>query len=251
MCPPVSNVQMSDLEDALTDALAAARAAHAAATEALRRAEEVARAAGLSIEPTVTDELTVKRIKVVDEDGMLRLIIGNSTMGRTMPMRGRIIDHPGRPPFAGILFVNDEGTECGGLGFAGWRGPDGKEQAGYLTFDDYEQNESFRFGQNQIGDVATKFLEFSDQPAWSLVDMIEEAEGLGGAAAQAVFDRYLGEVGGLGRSRMRLAREDDVSVRLVLRDAEGRDRLRLVVPADGDAAAEILDAEGNAQSLLA
>lgn len=238
------------MSDAVTEALSAAREAHAAATEALQRAEAAARAAGADVEATPIDELTVKRINVVEEDGTLRIVIGNSTLGVTAPMRGRLVEHPGRNASAGLLFVNDEGTECGGLQFAGWRGPDGKEQAGYLTFDDYEQNESFRFGQNQVGDVATKFLEFSDQPAWSLVDMVGETEGLGDEETRAVYERYFGDVDGRGRSRMRLAREEDGSVQLVLRDGRGQDRLRFVVPAEGEPVVEAVDAAGAARSLL-
>lgn len=174
-------------------------------------------------------------------------MIGNSTHGRTLQVRGRLVEHPGRNASAGLLFVNDEGTECGGLQYAGFRGSDGKEQMGYLTVDDYEQNESLRLGMFQNGDATQRFVEFSDQPDWSIVDLIEETEGLEPPAAQAVFDRYFGEVDGRGRSRMRLAREEDGSVRLVLRDGEGRDRLRFVVPAEGDPVAEVVDPEGNAR----
>jgi hypothetical protein len=234
----------------LDDTLAAARAAYHAATTALRLAEEAAGQAGVFPPGPVLDEVTVKRINVVEDDGTLRIVIGNSTHGRTAPMRGRLVEHPGRNASAGLVFVNDEGTECGGLQYAGFRGADGKEQMGYLTVDDYEQNESLRLGMFQNGDATQRFVEFTDQPAWSVVDLVEETEDLDPAAAQAVYDRYVDEVDGRGRSRMRLAREEDGSVRLVLRDGEGRDRLRFVVPAEGDAVVEVVDPAGRARSLL-
>jgi hypothetical protein len=234
----------------VVDALTAAREAHAAATEALHRAEAAVRAAGLEVGTTVVDELTVKRLNVVEDDGTLRIVIGNSSHGRVAPMRGRPVVHPGRDATAGLLFVNDEGTECGGLQFGGYRRDGGKEQGGFLTFDDYEQNESVRMGQNQRGDVVTKYLEFSDQPAWSLVDLIDETEGLGAEETRTVYERYFGAVDGRGRSRMRLGREEDGSVQLVLRDGRGQDRLRFVVPEDGDPTVEILDADGIPRSLL-
>jgi len=152
-----------------------------------------------------------------------------------VPMRGRLVAHPGRNPSAGLLFVNDEGTECGGLEYRGLRGPDGIEQSGYLTVDDYEQNESLRLGTIQEGGASQRFIEFLDQPEWSLVDLAE------GRDVDATAR---------GRSRMRLAREDDGSVRLVLRDGEGRDRVRLVVPADGEPEVEVVDVDGVATSLL-
>ena len=233
------------MSDPVIEALSTAREAHASATRALLRAEAAARAAGL--EPGATlDELTVKRINVVEDDGTLRIVIGNSTHAAAIPMRGRLVEHPGRSASAGLLFVNDEGTECGGLQYAGSRGPGGPQQSGYLTVDDYEQNESLRFGMVQGDGASEKFLEFSDQPEWSFVDLAEEPDGLDEEAARAVRERYPGR----GRSRMRLAREPDGSVGLVLRDGGGRDRLRLVVPAQGQPVVEVVDADGVSHSLL-
>jgi hypothetical protein len=234
----------------LDDTLAAAREAYDAASKALRLAEEAAGQAGASTRASVLDELTVKRINVVEDDGTLRIVIGNSAHGRTMPMRGRFVQHPGRAETAGILFVNDEGTECGGLQFGGGRASDGVEHGGYLTFDDYEQNESLRFGQAQDARGSRKFLEFSDQPEWSIADLVEEIEGLDPEEAARVQQGYFQSENGLGRSRMRLAREEDGSVRLVLRDGEGRDRLRFIVPAEGDAVVEVVGPEGHTRSLL-
>jgi hypothetical protein len=236
------------MSETVIAALDAARAAYERATEALRLAEATARKAGVEVVPAVMDELTVKRINVVEDDGTLRMIIGNSTMGRSLPMRGQVIEHPGRNETAGMLFVNDEGSECGGLTFGGHRRDGGKEQYASLTFDDYEQNEGFRFGMSQEGSVVRRWLEFCDLPDWSLADLVAEVEGLDADASRAVQERY-DEQGGFA-SRLRLAREDDGSVRLVLRDARGQDRLRFVVPADGEPVMEILDADGVPRSLL-
>jgi hypothetical protein len=245
---------MGSMSETVIEALQAARAAYEQATRALRLAERTARETGVEVLPTTVDELTVKRINVVEDDGTLRLVLGNSTLGETVPMRGRLVKHPGRNATAGLLFVNDEGTECGGLTFGGQRTPAGREQIGYLSFDDFEQNEGFRFGMLQEGSVVQRFLELSDVPDWSLVDMIEEMDGLDEDAARAVQERYAasasGSGSGLGASRMRLAREADGSVGLVLRDARGQDRLRFVVPADGEPQVEILDVDGVPRSLV-
>ena len=238
------------MNESVIEALEAARAAYEQATRALRLAEHAARESGVDVVPTAVDELTVKRINVVEDDGTLRLVLGNSTLGETMPVRGRLMEHPGRNPTAGLLFVNDEGTERGGLTFGGRRTSEGKEQTGYLSLDDYEQNEGLRFGILQEGSLVERFVEFSDVPDWSLVDMIEEMDGLGEDAARAVQERYLEGAGGLGPSRLRLARETDGSVGLVLRDARGQDRLRFVVPADGEPQVEILDVDGVPRSLV-
>jgi hypothetical protein len=225
------------MSDDTTEALETARAAYEKATEALRLAQAAAD----------RDHLTVKRIDVVEDDGTLRMVIGNSTHARDLPMRGRLVRHPGRRPAAGIIFVDDEGTECGGLQFGGGRSADCIDHGGYFTFDDYEQNESFRFGQSQDESGSRKWLEFVDRPAWSLADMIEELEHAEPAEAATVQERYGAE--GFGTSRLRLFRDPDGSVGLVLRDGAGHDRLRLVVPAEGDVVAEVLDADGIPRSL--
>ena len=236
------------MTDTVIEALETARAAYERATEALRLAEAAARRAGVDVTPATVDELTVKRINVVEDDGTLRVVLGNSSIMQTMPVRGRMVGHPGRYPQAGLLFVNDEGTECGGLAIAGRRSGGVKEQAASLTFDDYEQNEGFQFGMAQRGSVVERFLEFSDIADWSLADLIDEVEGLDGEASREVEERYAAL--GSRASRMRLAREEDGSVRLVLRDARGQDRLRFVVPADGEPQVEVLDADGVPRSLV-
>jgi hypothetical protein len=73
---------MDEVTDALADALTAAREAHAAASEALRRAEAAAGAAGAEVDASVVDELTVKRINVVEDDGTLRMVIGTPVTPR-------------------------------------------------------------------------------------------------------------------------------------------------------------------------
>lgn len=235
------------MDDAVIEALSAAREAHAAATEALLRAEDAARAAGVVSTPAL-DELTVKRINVVEDDGTLRIVIGNSTHARVFPVRGRQLDRPTRTPAAGMLFVNDEGTESGGLQYYGGRTDDGVAHGGYLTVDDYEQQESFRLGQTQGPGGSTKYVEFVDRPSWSMADLVEAIEGRTPEEASDIQDRFAASEG-YGHSRMRLAREEDGSVGLVLRDAEGRDRLRLVVPGQGEPVIEVLDAEGRVRSL--
>ena len=110
--------------------------------------------------------------------------------------------------------------------------------------------EAVRLGQAQDAAGARKWLEFSDRPDWSIGDLIEEIDGLDPDDATRVQERYLAGENGPGRSRMRLAREDDGSVGLYLRDARGQDRLRLVVPADGEPVVEVLDADGVPRSLM-
>ena len=154
-------------------------------------------------------------------------------------MRGREVPHPGRGTGAGVLFINDEGTECGGLM---WWGD--SEGAGiHLSFDSYEQNDAVIFQHADEAGKRVSSLELIDRPTWSVADFITEYEQAADEGQRtAVTNRYFES--GNGWSRMRLARDDDGSVRLCLRDAAGRDRIRLTVGVDGEPRIELLDAEG-------
>lgn len=197
----------------------------------------------------VIDELTVKQIKVVEDDGTLRMIIGNSTHGRALPLRGELREHPGRNGTAGILFVNDEGTECGGLQFGGSQTDDGPHQVGVMTFDDYEQNESFRIGLFQRHGTSQRSLELMDQPSWSIVDFLDDLETAGHDGRAEVRSRYFADTPPGGISRIAIARSDDGAATIILRDGEGRDRIRLTAPASGSPSIEVLDETGDVHRL--
>jgi hypothetical protein len=83
------------------------------------------------------DEITVHRINVVEPDGTLRMVIANHAKLPGVIVRGK----EGAPdrPYAGMLFYNDEGTENGGLIFAGRREVNGRivDSGVSLSFDKY------------------------------------------------------------------------------------------------------------------
>lgn len=227
---------------ALAATLKAARDAYAAATAALIAAEQAATAAGVGVPAR---ELTLERLRIVEPDGTLRLVLGNGSVGDTIPLRGGEVPHPGRHPAAGLIFVNDEGTECGGLMWAGDRTDAGVR----MSFDSYEQNDALIIGHSDEAGERRSIVEFVDRPTWSLADFLKELEVAESADDQrAVQQRYFAQ--GAGARRMRLFRETDGAVGLVLCDGEGRERLRLVVPFDGDPRVETLDASGELTSLL-
>lgn len=75
------------------------------------------------------DELTVKRINVVDSTGQVRV-----TLAGSYP--------PRRTEVAGLLFVNNDGGEAGGLVYRGYKNADGQVLAGgILTMDQYNNDQ--------------------------------------------------------------------------------------------------------------
>src|SRR5687768_16654957 len=59
------------------------------------------------------DELTLKKLNVIGEDGKLRLVISNEKRQHPGIVEGQPLPKRERP--AGIIFFNNEGDECGGI----------------------------------------------------------------------------------------------------------------------------------------
>src|SRR3546814_16928154 len=87
----------------------------------------------------VFDEISVKRINIVEPGGKYRLVLANSERFPGLFMEGKEYKHHSRDG-GGMLFFHDEGDEVGGLTFAS--NPVGaKRQArGSLLFDQYKQD---------------------------------------------------------------------------------------------------------------
>ena len=91
------------------------------------------------------DEITVGRINVEEPDGTRRLVISNRAQFPGHFLQGKETPRPDRKACAGMLFINDEGTEDGGLIFNGGEAPGGHIGAGLsLTFDRFRQDQSLQ-----------------------------------------------------------------------------------------------------------
>lgn len=89
------------------------------------------------------DEINVKKINIIEEDGKLRLSISNKERSIANLYKGKPIGIPGgnRP---GFIFFDDEESEIGGLVFSGVKDPENGDyfQSGHLSFDQYNQNQT-------------------------------------------------------------------------------------------------------------
>src|SRR5437764_13437352 len=88
------------------------------------------------------DEITVGRINIVEPDGTKRIIISNKARFPGDYRQGKEVARPDRRAFAGMLFINEEGTENGGLIQKGSMGADGRISSGLsLTLDRFPQDQ--------------------------------------------------------------------------------------------------------------
>jgi hypothetical protein len=160
-------------------------------------------------------EITVRRINVVEPDGTLRMVISDHALLPGVIVHGKE-ESPERPQ-AGMLFYNDEGTENGGLIFAGHLNSKGEvvDSGGSLSFDKY--------GSNQIVQLAG-------------VDDNEDR-----FAGLVVTDSTVAPE---NHRRVWVGRGADGTATLALMDGQGRKRILMEVPADGTPRLSFLDANG-------
>jgi len=201
------------------------------------------------------DRIRVHRIDVVERDGTPRLIIADRTEFPGSFYHGREIGRARRKDSAGMLFINDEGTEDGGLIFAGATTDGQRSSFSHLSFDQYEQDQTVVIGTSLSPNGEKRAgIELNDVPDQSITPaLIAEAErikamahGSERGAAWAAFQRTFPS----GQQRAFLARAPDGSVGFTMNDKQGHVRLRLKVAEDGVPAIQFLDDRGQVKREL-
>lgn len=196
------------------------------------------------------DVIDVERINVREPDGTLRMVISNRALFPGAPLKGEEVPRPDRRQFAGMLFVNDEGTENGGLIQKGLVGPDGRASAGLsLTFDRFRQDQVIQLLHAEDGGKARSMLAINDETDGTQIDVMQRAKRmaeirqLNGPAADAAMQE-MQDKGQLSRNRIRLGTTMDGAAALSLSDARGRPKMMLLVSADGEPSIRMFDDKG-------
>lgn len=196
------------------------------------------------------EEINVGRINVREPDGTLRMVISNRAQFPGAPWKGEEIPRPDRRDFAGMLFINDEGTENGGLIQKGKLGVTGKADAGLsLTFDRFRQDQVLQLLHAEQGGQTMSMLSINDEPPHEPADAkqrmqrMDDADRLPREQRKAAYDQLKAE-GLMPANRVRLGTTRDRASALTLSDAEGKPRMRLMVSASGEPVIQMLDAQG-------
>lgn len=205
---------------------------------------------GSKAPPPNFEEINVGRINVREPDGTLRMVISNRAQFPGAPWKGEEIARPDRREYAGMLFINDEGTENGGLIQKGKLGLLGKADAGLsLTFDRFRQDQVLQLLHAEQGGQTMTMLAINDEPPHEPADAkarmrrLDEADRLPREQRQAAYAQMKSE-GLMPANRVRLGTTRDRASALTLADAEGRPRMRLMVTADGKPFIQMLDEQG-------
>ena len=166
------------------------------------------------------DEIRVHRLDVMEPDGTLRMVISNKDRLPPVIIKGKERPEMGEPrPQAGMIFYNDEGTENGGLIFSGRKNDKGQivDSGASLSFD--------RYGAGQTIQLA------------GVDDSENHFAGLG--------------VNDIGGQRVWVGRDDHGLASVSLAGADGKERIRLQVTADGKGSIVFLDTQGRVIQELA
>lgn len=196
------------------------------------------------------DEITVGRINIVEPDGTKRIVISNRAQFPGDFMQGKEGERPERRSFAGMLFVNEEGTENGGLIQKGSIAPDGKIDAGVsLTFDRFRQDQALQLLATDSANGQQAGVLINDVPYYGLTSFADqerfrqEASQLPAAERKAYWSK-LSSDGRLSANRIWLGNNGRKDATLQLKDAQGRVRMMLQVSADGAPQIQMLDENG-------
>lgn len=194
------------------------------------------------------DRIRAHRIDLVEPNGTERLILSDRADYPGSFYHGKEIVRPDRNEVAGMLFIDDEGTEDGGLIYNGVL-VDGKPTShGHLSFDQYDQDQTLSLDEGLESGKKYSQIVLGDQPDYALspdvIDYFETIKAMpeGPAKQNAWADaekKYPS-----GSNRVILRKAGDNSAGLTLNDPAGHPRLRVKVAADGTPSIQMLASDG-------
>lgn len=201
------------------------------------------------------DELTLKRLNLVGEDGSLRMVISNET--RQHPGRVDGKDLPMRKRAAGIIFFDNNGNECGGLVYNEKIENGTVHKMMSFTMDNYKNDqvlqlingETYKDGQARIhrGMVINEFPVGAEMGP--LIEQMDKLHAIKDTAVQrAKIDSLFEKVG--SKRRLFIGRTNENQSGIFLYDNSGRPRMQIFVDSVGKPQVLSFDTLGNRKEVL-
>jgi hypothetical protein len=200
------------------------------------------------------DRIRAHRIDLVEPDGTERLILSNRSDYPGSFFHNHEISRSDRRDSAGLLMMNDEGTEDGGFIWGGLSA-DGKPLSfTHLSFDQYEQDQTLNLESSLSNGEHFTGIHMNDVPDYpitpAMMDDFTRVKAMPrGPARIAAFDALLKQYP-QGHQRLALDRDPDNSVGLTLSDAAGNPRLKILVTPNGTPTIQFLDNQGKVTRTL-
>jgi hypothetical protein len=200
------------------------------------------------------DRIRAHRIDLVEPDGTERLILSNRTDYPGSFFHNKEVARPDRRDSAGLLMMNDEGTEDGGFIWGGLSA-DGKPLSfTHLSFDQYEQDQTLALDASLSNGERFTGIHMNDVPDYpitpAMMDEVTRLKSMPESPARAAAFAALLKKYPQGHQRLALDRDSDNSVGLTLRDAAGNPRLKILVDPNGNPVIQFLDAHAKVTRTL-
>jgi hypothetical protein len=197
------------------------------------------------------EELTANRINIVEPNGLPRLVLSNVEKSPANLNHGKPFGIPGGNR-GGLIFYDDEATECGGLVFSGRKDSSGKYFAsGHFSFDQYNQNQVLYLqylddnGERKTGLYVDDWHNSPPYPEFRL--KYKETEKLpNGPERDAKLKQLLEPVNRdpAFAHRVFIGKDAAKSALINLADKKGKTRIQLIVDSIGEAKINFLDSTG-------
>lgn len=197
------------------------------------------------------EELTANRINIVEPNGLPRLVLSNVEKSPANLNHGKPFGIPGGNR-GGLIFYDDEATECGGLVFSGRKDSSGKYFAsGHFSFDQYNQNQVLYLQYlDDNGDRKTGLYvdDWHNSPPYpEFRRTYKETEKLpNGPERDAKLKKLLEPANSdpTFAHRVFIGKDADKSALINLADKKGKTRIQLIVDSTGEAKIYFFDSAG-------
>ena len=177
------------------------------------------------------DEISTRRINILEEDGTLRMVISNEKRQHPGTVDGKILSP--RQRSAGMIFFNNDGNECGGLLFDGSR-----DEAGMVySVDQYKNDQVMQLQYDEdhkervpLRSYGLKMWDRSD--LMTVGDVLKWDDSLKRNGDTAFYRKKfdsLSSEGLLGQERLFLGKNRSQQVGLFIKDRVGRPRIEIGV----------------------
>jgi hypothetical protein len=203
------------------------------------------------------EAIDVQRINIVEPDGTVKMVITNADRFPTGNEKlNNRMTNPTRKKRSGLLFLNEDGIECGGLIYDGQKKTAGHNSGLSLTYDQYDGDQVMQlltqdYKENDQRWVSSSLI-FNDRPAnesqatTQAINM--ELEALGKkdpGAAQKKYDEYKAKGMMGGAPRIMLGKSRSQNNGLFLFDDKGIPKAMFYVDKDNNAKLDFFDDKGN------
>lgn len=201
------------------------------------------------------DEIITKKITVIGEDNLPRIVLSNENRQHPGRMDGKDFDKRERP--SGIIFFNNKGDECGGI-IANVNTDKNSTNSGMsFTMDNYRDDqviqilndETYENGQAAI----QRGLTINEFPvATSIVSRNAKFENLEKIKDTNEREKRMNELWDKEGSKRRLfiGRNKNNDSGLFLYDSKGNPKMKIYVDNAGNPKIEIIDEDGNSKNII-